>query len=146
LALIIGTLLPDIIDKTFFLLGIGGGRMISHTLLFTFLSFSILHLITKGNKSVSLPFLVGTGSHLILDLPYVPLLYPFIYYDFPVIEEPIWYWITNLFKNPLIIITELIGIGILLLILIHNKLYHAKDIIYYLKGTIDLLREEKLEH
>ncbi|MFW9902060.1 MAG: metal-dependent hydrolase, partial [Candidatus Thorarchaeota archaeon] len=81
-SLIIGALLPDIIDKPLFLLNLADGRLLSHNLLFVIVSFLIVHLFTKGNKYVSLPFLIGISSHIILDLPFVPLFYPFISYNF----------------------------------------------------------------
>lgn len=133
-ALIVGSLLPDIVDKPILLLGLGNGRQISHNLLFILICFLFCYIITKRNLKISLPFLIGMSFHLLLDLPYVPLFYPFIPYNFTRIEEPLTFWFSALFTNPIIIITEVIGIIILLFILLTNRLYHLKDIINYLKG------------
>ena len=134
-ALIIGSLLPDIIDKPLFLLGLANGRFFSHNLLFTIISFLIVFLVSKRNLEISLPFLAGMVLHLLLDLPYVPLFYPFITYKYIIVEEPLLYWFNALFTNPIVLSTEIIGIAILIFILIHNKLYHVEDIKNYLKGS-----------
>jgi hypothetical protein len=94
-----------------------------------------LHFITKGNKSISVPFFIGMVIHLILDLPYVPLFYPFIMYDFLMIDDPIGLWLYTLFHNPVVYLTEIAGILILFFILINNKLYSIKEITNYLKSN-----------
>ncbi|MFX1570988.1 MAG: metal-dependent hydrolase [Promethearchaeota archaeon] len=134
-SLIIGALLPDIIDKPLFLLSLADGRLFSHNLLFVIVSFLIVHIFTKGNKTVSLPFLIGLSSHIILDLPFVPLFYPFISYNFYYIEEPLNYWLRKLWTDPLVISTEITGIFFIIFIITYNKLYHFSDITNYLKGT-----------
>ncbi|MFX1313393.1 MAG: metal-dependent hydrolase [Promethearchaeota archaeon] len=136
LALIIGSLLPDLIDKPIFLLGIGSGRFISHSLLFVIISFLIVFLISNRKLEISIPFLVGMSFHLILDLPNIPLFYPFIEYHFVIVKLPFFYWITTLFTNPIVLSTEIIGIIILIFIIIYNKLYHIEDIKNYLKGNL----------
>lgn len=144
--MIIGALLPDIIDKPLFLLDLGGGRLYSHNLLFVIVSFLIVHFSSKRNKSISLPFLFGLISHLILDLPYVPLFYPFFSYDYYYIEEPLTYWFRKLWTDPFVIITEIMGLLFILFIVIRNKLYHIRDITNYLKGfnqTLIQISKEK---
>lgn len=144
-ALLIGSIFPDIIDKPIFLLGLGNGRFFSHTIFFILINFVILFLITKRNLKVSFPFLAGMSIHLILDFPKVPLFYPFILYDFVILEEPLGYWFSQLFTNPIVIITESIGIASLIFIIIHNKLYHVKDIKSFFKGNhlTSIIKEEK---
>ena len=137
-ALIIGSLFPDIIDKFLLFLNLGSGRGISHTILFILISFVILHFITKGRKSISIPFLVGMVVHLILDLPEVPLFYPFIMYEFIIIEDPLGVWLHTLSNNPVVYLTEITGILFFLFILINNKLYSRKEITDYLKCNVNL--------
>jgi len=134
-SLIIGSLLPDIIDKPLLLLGLGTGRLFSHNLFFILIAFLILFIFTKRNLRISVPFLAGMSIHLILDIPKVPLFYPLISYDFLLLEEPLSFWFSQLFSDPVVIITELIGVTILIFIVINNKLYHRKDINEYLKGS-----------
>jgi len=133
-SLLIGSLLPDIIDKPLFLLGFGNGRFLSHNLLFIIISFLIVYFSSRKNKSISFPFLAGLIFHLILDLPYVPLFYPFISYDFHFVEKPLLYWIKQLWTNPIVMITEITGILFMIFILIKNKLYHMNQISDYLRG------------
>ncbi|MFO8018026.1 MAG: metal-dependent hydrolase [Promethearchaeia archaeon] len=132
-ALILGAFLPDIIDKFLLLLKISSGRGISHTLLFVGIVSLIAFFISKKNLAISIPFLSGNIIHLILDLPYVPLFYPFIPYDFSMVENPIGGWFYSLLHNPLIYGTELAGLGILIFIMVSNKLYSFNHIITYLK-------------
>ncbi|MHA1437193.1 MAG: metal-dependent hydrolase [Promethearchaeota archaeon] len=134
-ALLIGALIPDIIDKSLMFLGLGSGRGYSHTLLFVFTAFFILFLTTKGNKSIAVPFLIGELIHLILDLPYVPLFYPFISYEFIIVEAPLNLWLETLLTDPIIITTEIAGAIILIFIVINNKLYSISQIIDYLKTS-----------
>lgn len=128
---------PDIIDKPMLFLSLGSGRGISHTILFILLCFIILHIATKRKSSISLPFLIGMVAHLILDLPEVPLLFPFITYDFVIIEDPLWYWFYKLFTDPAVYLTEIGGILILISILVGNKLFSVKEIRVYLNRNED---------
>ena len=133
LALIIGSMFPDIADKTIMFLKIINGRGYFHSLFFVFLCFGILFLLTKGNKAVSFSFLIGMLFHLLLDLPNIPLFFPFISYEFKYIGNPIPFWIRSLLTNPVVQVTEIIGIVCLLFIVIRNKLYSFKDITDYLR-------------
>ena len=76
--------------------------------------------------------------HLILDLPEVPLFYPFIMYEFIIIDDPLGVWLYTLFNNPVVYLTEITGILIFIFVLINNKLYSRKEIINYLKRNINL--------
>ena len=118
-------------------LNLGSGRGISHTILFILLSFIILHIATKRKSFISLPFLIGMVTHLVLDLPEVPLFFPFIEYDFLIIGDPLTYWFYKLFNDPLVYLTEISGILILLLILIENKLFSLKELWDYLSRNGD---------
>ncbi len=88
--------------------------------------------------NISFMFLLGLTSHLILDLPEVPLFYPFIAYEFIVVEEPIGLWLYNLFNDPRVYLTEIAGILILIFILINNRLFNRKDLVRFLKRNTDL--------
>lgn len=120
-------------DKSILFLKLGNGRGYFHSLFFVFLSFFILLLITKGNKPISLSFLIGMIFHLILDLPEIPLFYPFVTYDFMYTENPIQHWLHTLVTNPVVQITEILGVLTILFVIIYNKLYSFKKIIDYLK-------------
>ena len=120
-------------------LNLGSGRGISHTILFVLLSFIILHIATKRKSFISLPFLIGMVAHLALDLPEVPLFFPFIEYDFLMIVDPLSYWFYKLFNDPLVYLTEIGGILILLLILIGNKLFSVKELWDYLNRNANFV-------
>jgi len=81
-------------------------------------------------------------AHLVLDLPEVPLFFPFIAYDFIIIEDPLWYWFYKLFNDPLVYLTEIIGILILIFILLNNRLFNRKDLVRFLKRNTDLVTHQ----
>lgn len=132
LALIIGSLLPDIIDKSIHLITNISGIMYCHNLLFVFLSFLLLHIITNGKKQISVPFLVGSLIHLLLDLPNIPIFSPFITYEYQIIDNPIEYYSGKYLKSWLIIITESVSGIVLTSIFIQNKLFQRKKLREYL--------------
>ncbi|MHA1235977.1 MAG: hypothetical protein ACTSQL_12965 [Promethearchaeota archaeon] len=78
-------------------------------------------------------------THLILDLPEVPLFFPFIEYDFLMIDDPLSYWFYKLFNDPLVYLTEIGGILILLYILIENKLFSIIKIWDYISRNADYI-------
>jgi membrane-bound metal-dependent hydrolase YbcI (DUF457 family) len=132
LALIIGALLPDLIDKPILLLSLGSGRGYSHSLLFVGILYLTVFLITKKKTLIAKSLAIGVLFHLLLDMPEVPLFAPFIQYNFEIIKDPILYWINKLLFDPLVQSTEIIGLSGLIFILIHNKLYKFKKIFHYL--------------
>lgn len=77
-------LLPDLVDKPLWALGVGAPRYVAHTLLFLCLVTAALFL---WKRAYGLAALLGLGSHLLLDwmgpgFP-VPWLYPFASYPVP---------------------------------------------------------------
>ncbi len=132
LALIIGSLYPDIIDKSIHLITKVTGIMYCHNFLFVFLSFLGVHLIAKGKKQISIPFLIGAMIHLGLDMPSIPIFSPFISYNYTVIDQPVEYYVSKYFNNLFIITTELISGIVLLFLILKNKLYHYDRLKEYL--------------
>jgi len=126
---------PDIVDKTLLILKMSNGRSYFHSLLFVFLSFLVLFLLSKGNKRISLSFLIGMLFHLFLDFPEVPLFYPFISYDFAYTDDPIPHWTRTLLTSPIVQVTEIIGLGILIFITAKYRLYKSRELVRYLKTT-----------
>jgi len=137
-SLIIGSLLPDIIDKSLLFMNIGFGRGFSHTILFSLICVVIIYFIVKKKTSIAIPFFLGLILHLILDLPEVPLFYPFIVYDFLVIEDPLGLWLYKLFNDPGVYWTEIAGILILTFISINNRLFNWKNLVRFLKRNTAL--------
>ncbi|MFX0048017.1 MAG: metal-dependent hydrolase [Candidatus Hermodarchaeota archaeon] len=141
-ALVIGSVLPDIIDKSLLFLNIGFGRGFSHTILFSLMSVLIIHFIVKKKMRISIPFLLGLTFHLILDLPEVPLFYPFMSYEFIVVEDPLGLWFYKLLNDPKVYLTEIVGILILIFIIVNNRLFNWKDLVRFLKGNTDLVSNQ----
>jgi len=142
-ALIIGSILPDIIDKALMFLSISSGRGYSHTLLFALVSSLFVFLITRRSKAISISYFIGTLLHLLLDLPEIPLLFPFIPYDFTYIEDPFGFWLDKLLHDPFTYITEIAGLSILIFVIIYNKLFSFKKItVFLLKSTKKELKIE----
>src|SRR3989338_11643878 len=75
----IGVLLPDMLDKTLFILGMTPcSRFVGHTLFFGALVFSLAYFTTK-NKKIALALLLGILLHLAQDFQsFVPYFYPFV--------------------------------------------------------------------
>jgi len=112
---LIGSLMPDIIDKTLFLLGLTNtGRFIGHTLFLGILFSLITHLIFR-KKLVSLSLLFGYWFHLLEDVTnFVPWFFPFVNYNFSA------YPIGPIF-TPFNIASEIIGILMLIYIFRTNS-------------------------
>ncbi|MBD3255415.1 MAG: hypothetical protein GF383_09995 [Candidatus Lokiarchaeota archaeon] len=132
LSLIIGSAIPDIIDKSMMFLRLSSGRAYFHSLLFVILSFFVLFALTKGNKPISFSFLLGVVSHLLLDLPDIPLFYPFIAYDMDYTHDPFPAWINTLLTNLIVQITEITGALMIVYIIYKNELYSMEAIVHYL--------------
>ena len=91
----LGAILPDLIDKPLYALGIGGGRYIAHTLLFAFV---VAGLFSLWKKKYGLSVLVGMISHLFLDSEgFVPWFYPLKSYKFPKVKFDPSHFFSNLF-------------------------------------------------
>ena len=79
-------LLPDLVDKPLYLLGIGDGRYVGHTLLFVFL---VAVAVSLKGRLYGLSVLFGAMLHLLMDSGgSVPWLYPFVNYTFTVNFDP----------------------------------------------------------
>ncbi|MEW5954966.1 MAG: metal-dependent hydrolase [Candidatus Micrarchaeota archaeon] len=109
--------LPDVVDKSLFLLGLApSGRFIAHTVFFGLLLAAIFFATLP--KQLKLPVaaatLLGTWSHLLLDVngP-LPLLFPLFSYSFPPYELGLTFDAATIFF-------ELIGFSCLLLITLES--------------------------
>lgn len=135
--LMLGALLPDIIDKPLghILLSEDNGRIIAHTMLFA-AGILILGVIWRPGLSLSL----GVSFHHILDGIFLdretamwPLFGPFESYDFEVTQ---WF---EAFLEPYVIGEELIGLTILIFFIYSNGLYRKDRIVGFLKNSSSLL-------
>ena len=118
-----GSLLPDIIDKPvgqfFFRDTFSNGRIFYNTLLFLILiTIGGLYLYCNRKKTWLLVFSFGTFTHLVLDgmwLTPQTLLWPLYGFSFERLDLS--YWgedlFYNLLTNPLVWISELVGISLI---------------------------------
>jgi len=109
-----------LVDKPLYLLGIGDGRYVGHTLLFVFL---VVAAVSLKNRIYGLSVLFGAVLHLLLDWGGVPWLYPFVNYDLTVDFDPggIYARLLTSFDilkggwyTTSVLVTELIGLTIVL--------------------------------
>ena len=132
--LLVGSLLPDIIDKPvgqfFFRETFSNGRIFCHTLLFLILlTVAGFYFYRRHVKTWLLTFSFGTLTHLIFDqMWYAPrtLLWPLFGLAFE--REDVSNWIQNtlyaLLSDPVVYVPELVGVMILiwfLWTLLHTK-------------------------
>jgi inner membrane protein len=122
--LLIGSLLPDIIDKPlglFFLRdSLGNGRIYTHTLLFFVLITAAGMLLYKLRHTTWMLVLsAGTLTHLLMDQMWLTpktFFWPFLGLEFDRIE--VTHWISNIFEGlrtyPQIYIPELIGFVVII--------------------------------
>ncbi len=122
--LIIGSLLPDIIDKPvgqyFFQETFSYGRIYAHTLLFLVIIAAVGFYLYRSYRKVWLLTLAfGTLIHLILDEMWLTprtLLWPFLGFAFDRADLTDWLSMVwqSIFKYPEVYIPELVGLLILL--------------------------------
>jgi inner membrane protein len=123
--LILGSMLPDIIDKPLAAFALGNGRSITHTLLVTLivlLAGFFIYLNYKKTRVLAVS--IGMAFHLILDFMWLTpqtLLWPIFGWAFPTPEVRLGFsqislWWSALFHNASIDITESIGLVILLVV------------------------------
>ena len=122
--LLIGSLLPDIIDKPvgqfFFRDSLSNGRTFCHTLLFlALITFAGLYFYRSHRKTSMLAFAFGTFIHLICDQMWLTpqtLLWPLYGITFPKVD--LTHWIQNIFyalhTDPGVYVYELVGVAILI--------------------------------
>ena len=143
--LLIGSMLPDIIDKPigqlFFINTFHSGRIFGHTLIFCILMIAggiYLYWSRKRTWMLAIPY--GTITHLILDMMWLEpktLLWPLYGFSFEKLD--LTYWIDNmlsaLFSNPLVGIPELVGLVIVSWFLWH-LIRRGKVFAFIRKGQI----------
>ena len=143
--LLLGSLLPDIIDKPLWLFTGSifqwDGRGYSHTFLFSFvLLIAGLILALRGNKTQLLTVAAGSFFHLILDAMWqnpTALWWPFLG---PILRGPTEGWFSgmwhSLLSNPYDYISETLGFIIILYFAV--RLILSRRMKYFLKtGYLD---------
>ena len=119
--LVIGALLPDIIDKPLGLLLFDNGRVFSHTLLFWLLLTAVaIYFYRRRRQTWPLVLSFGTFSHLVLDQMWLApetLFWPAFGLGFPGGEDAAG-WLPNIFQGlvakPEVYVPELVGAVVLI--------------------------------
>ena len=122
--LIIGSVLPDIIDKPlgvfFFRDTFSNGRIYPHTLLFLVILAAAGYYLYRRRQSTWLLVLAfGTFAHHVLDeiwLTPKTMLWPFLGFAFDRVDVEDWlsFWLWDMFDYPHVFIPEILGLVILL--------------------------------
>jgi inner membrane protein len=120
--LVLGSLLPDIIDKPVGIFFFGEGRIFTHSLLITLLFLvTAFYLQVNHKKTALLAVALGMAAHLVLDSmwgnPQV-FLWPLYGWGFPpgVRTSYLDVWLNTLIHNPGAYLTEAIGLLILVVL------------------------------
>jgi membrane-bound metal-dependent hydrolase YbcI (DUF457 family) len=136
--LLIGSLLPDIIDKPighfFFGETFSNGRIFCHTLLFLIvITLGGLYLYWSRKKTWLFVLSFGTFSHLILDMMWLTprtLLWPLYGFSFERLD--LTFWIQDMFRallaHPIAGVPELVGLAIVIWfvwILVRRRTFYA---------------------
>jgi membrane-bound metal-dependent hydrolase YbcI (DUF457 family) len=122
--LLVGSLLPDIIDKPvgqyLFRDTFDNGRIFAHTLLFLIVISAVgLFIFKKQRRAWMLALAAGTFTHLLLDEMWqtpATLFWPWLGFSFPKIELEGWAQgiFHAMFFDPAVYIPEIIGLAIVL--------------------------------
>jgi inner membrane protein len=140
--LLVGSLLPDIIDKPIgqylFKDTFNNGRIFAHTLLFLIIISAVgIYLYKQKRWTWMLALSAGTFMHLILDEMWQTpqtLFWPLLGFSFP--KEDLEGWVSNiwkaLFSDPHLYIPEVVGLVVLLVLGIY--LLKRRGVIKFLKG------------
>lgn len=139
--LLIGSLLPDIIDKplgqVFFKEFFSNGRIFGHTLLFLLvITLAGLYFYRFRKQSWLLVLSLGTFIHLACDQIWLmprTMLWPVYGFAFERIELTGWmaYILDKLLKDPAVYLPELVGAAVLLWFAI--ELMHSRNVLNFIK-------------
>jgi inner membrane protein len=139
--LLVGSLLPDIIDKPvgdfFFHETISNGRIFSHTLLFLLIISIAGYLLWRRGHLWLAALAIGSFWHLVLDEIWLSprtLFWPLFGFHFEKlgIDNPIGYWLHSLFSNPAVYIPEIIGALVLMWFVV--RLIRRRALVSFLKS------------
>jgi membrane-bound metal-dependent hydrolase YbcI (DUF457 family) len=140
--LLVGSLLPDIIDKPIGVYIFSNGRIFSHSLLFLFVLIAIGFYLSKSHHQTwMLALAAGVFMHLILDgMWQAPstLLWPFMGASFPreKIDNALISWWNELINESGYYVPEIIGF-IVLLILLWLLIKRKKLLAFIIHGRVN---------
>lgn len=124
--LVIGGILPDLIDKPLSLIfpDIFSGRGVAHSPLLWIVLIGVLFWY-KPLRIFTVSTGIGIFIHLLLDVPDIPWLWPFVPYE--IYHTNFQEWLETLIRNPVVISTETLSfIGLLVLFKIKKIIFDGK--------------------
>ncbi len=124
--IILGSILPDLIDKPLSLLfpTIFSGRGIAHAPLLWIFLIIVLYFL-KLDRSVLFSIGFGIGCHILLDIPYIPIFWPFVEYD--KLHSSLEDWWVVLITNPFVYVSEIISLlGITAILKLEKVVFQKK--------------------
>ncbi len=142
--LLVGALLPDLIDKPLSLVLGFAGRNVAHTLLFT-LTLTFFFLVLRSRPTLRsrkalwvallLAFAIGSGTHLLLDrmwaLPEI-LLWPFLGLAFPLDPFDLLSLLEG-YQDPYVLIGDVVGAAVLGTVAWRHRLYRWGNFLRFLR-------------
>ena len=129
--LIIGAILPDLIDKPLSILfpTIFSGRGVGHAPFVGLILCGLLYFLLK-RRELAISLGIGISIHILLDLPgQIPWFWPFV--EYPILPADINSYLYTLLHNPLIITTETIGFLGGFVILVKYKILFSRQVIVW---------------
>ncbi|MHA1775553.1 MAG: hypothetical protein DRO88_10765 [Promethearchaeia archaeon] len=124
--LVLGGLLPDLIDKPLSLTfpDIFSGRGVAHAPLLWIVLIGVFFFY-KPIRSITTSTAMGIFIHLLLDIPEIPWLWPFV--PFKIYHSTFQEWFNTLIHNPVVISTEILSfIGLIVLLKIKKIIFDGK--------------------
>lgn len=144
LSLAIALILPDLIDKTLMWTIGTTGRDWAHCLLFV--GIAGVPFVLARRLAIARSIWLGCLIHLLLDLPYVPWLFPFVQYNFPFHEySNFWDYFMIGLSQPIVWSTELIGLACLIWLIVRYRLTSISRIKAFLKPDLNETGEKVSE-
>jgi len=143
--LLLGSLLPDVIDKSLGIIFLGNGRAFCHTLFFTVLILAAgIYFFLVRKWSGIFCIALGCVTHILLDSMWLhqsTFFWPLFGWSFPQINVSIGPWIErtfhNMLTNPSYYIPE--AIGIISLVLLYFNLARKVEISRLIKSRLSFL-------
>ncbi len=137
---IIGSLLPDLIDKPIGLVLNISGRGVFHSLIFILFLYSLLRFRFSEKKLVLNSLLYGSIAHIFLDRVFLDLkifLWPLLGFKISYSVVDVNYYFLAVFNSLYVQITEFMGLMILVSFILVYGLYRKDNIItFILEGSL----------
>ncbi len=146
LAFSIALMLSDLVDKMLMWTAGTSGRSWAHNLFF--LAVMGIPFLLAGRYSLARSMWLGIFLHLLLDIPSVPWLFPFVDYDLwawisPEYSGGFWDWILHGITNPITLVTEIGGTACLFWLISRYKLLSKQGLTTFFSNNSSIKIETR---